>query len=218
MTSSRASLRGRPAAGGGDGPVLSAERSEHLRTAAETMAVGVLFLVFALPLVTIGAAWCAAAEIVAGWHEGREAPLLRTFARVVRRDLWTGAALEAVVSAVLGATWLEAHAVLRSRMPGRPAEAVALVLVAAAVVAFALLAAGCRAAGGNSWPQAVRTAADLARSVPATVPLIVTAVACVVALVAAIPAFAGFMAGPLAYAVSATVVRAARLRTREAGR
>ncbi|NUP39370.1 MAG: YesL family protein, partial [Streptomyces sp.] len=101
------------------GPVLSSERTEQVRTAAETMAVGALFLVFSLPLVTVGAAWCAAAEVVAGWHDDREAPLLRTFASVVRRDLRGGAALLGVVLAVAAATWLEVHAVLGSRIPGR---------------------------------------------------------------------------------------------------
>lgn len=208
----------RSAAGGGRrGPVLGAERGEQVRTAAETMAVGALFLVFSLPLVTAGAAWCAAAEVVAGWHRGREAPLLRTFARVVRRDLWPGLALQGAVLAVLAVTWFEVHAVLGSRIPGRPVEAAALVVAGAAAVAFALVAAGCRAAGRTSWRDGLRTAARLSAAAPATVPLAVTALACVAALVAVIPAFAGFMAGPLAYAVSVTVARAAG-RTEEAGR
>jgi hypothetical protein len=191
------------------GPVLGAERAEQVRTAAETMAVGVLFLVFSLPVVTAGAAWCAAAEVVAGWHRDREAPLLRTFATVVRRDLRAGLALQGSVLAVAAATWLEVHAVLGSRMPGRPVEAAALVLVGAAGVAFALLTAGCRAADGTSWREALGSAARRSAAAPATVPLAVSALACVAALVAVIPAFAGFMAGPLAYAVSATVARAA---------
>ncbi|MFI0898085.1 hypothetical protein [Streptomyces sp. NPDC020983] len=192
------------------GPVLGTERAEQVRTAAETMAVGALFLAFSLPLVTAGAAWCAAAEVVAGWHEEREAPLLRTFASVVRRDLRAGLALQAAVLGVLAATWLEVHAVLDSRIPGRPAEAAALVLLGAAAVALALLAAACRASDRTSWAGALRTAVRLAGAAPGTLPLVVTALACVAALVATIPAFAGFMAGPLAYAVSVAAVRAAR--------
>lgn len=207
---------------GGSG--LAPEHAEQVRTAAETMALGALFLAFSLPLVTAGAAWCAAAEIVAGWHEDREAPLLRTFARVVRRDLKAGALLQAAVLTVLAATWLETHAVLNSRMPGRAGEAAALVLVGAAAVALLLLATACRVGGGRtwaaagaSWGRALRAAAELARTAPATVPLVMAGLACVVALVAVIPAFAGFMAGPLAYAVSVTVVRANRARARTGG-
>lgn len=192
------------------GPVLSTERTEQVRTAAETMAVGALFLLFSLPLVTAGAAWCAAAEVVAGWHEEREAPLLRTFASVVRRDLRSGFALQAAVLAVVAATWLEVHTVLNSRIPGRPVEAAALVVLGAAAVALALLAAACRAADRTSWADALRTAVRHAGAAPGTLPLVVTALACVAALVATIPAFAGFMAGPLAYAVSVAAVRAAR--------
>lgn len=192
------------------GPVLGAERSEQVRTAAETVAVGALFLLFSLPVVTAGAAWCAAAEIVAGWQQDREAPLLRTFATVVRRDLRSGLAVQAVVLAVAAATWFEVHAALAAHVPGAPVEAAALALVGGAAVALALLAVGCRAAAAtSSWPVALRTAGALAKAAPATLPLIVTAMACVAALVATIPAFAGFMAGPLAYAVSAVAARAA---------
>jgi hypothetical protein len=123
------------------------------------------------------------------------------------------------VLAVLAVTWLEVHAVLGSRIPGRPVEAAALVLAGAAAVAFALVTVGCRAADRLPWADALRTAARLSASAPATVPLAVTALACVAVLVAVVPAFAGFIAGPLAYAVSVTVVRAAgRERAAEAAR
>jgi uncharacterized membrane protein YesL len=207
-TGHRSTARGPAAGTRRHGPALSPERAEQVRTAAETMAVGALFLLFCLPLVTIGAAWCAAAEVVAGWHEDHEAPLLRTFARVVRRDLRGGAVLQATVLAVAAATWAETHAVLNSRMPGRPLEAAALVAVGAAAVALVLLTAGCRAATGAPWGPSLRMAAHLSGAAPATLPLVVTALAAAAALVAAVPAFAAFMAGPLAYAVSVTVVRA----------
>ena len=204
MSSSRWAVR--TARRGPDGSPLP-ERGEQVRTAAETMAVGALFLLFSLPVVTAGAAWCAAAEVVAGWHRGRELPLLRTFTTVVRRDLAAGIALEGAVLAVLAATWFEVHVVLDSRLPGYPVEAGALALLGSAVAAFALVTVACRAAAGSTWAQGVRGAADQAKAAPSTLPLVVTGIACVAVLVAVIPAFAGFMAGPLAYAVSAIVAR-----------
>lgn len=200
-----AAPRGRPLPGTRPLP----ERGEHVRVAAETMAVGALFVLFSLPVVTAGASWCAAAEVVAGWHRGRELPLLRTFMRVVRRDLRAGLALEFIVLAVLAATWFEVHVVLTSRMPGYPVEAAALTLLGSGAVSLVLLTVARRAATGTSWRTAIRAAADRARAVPSTVPLVLAGLACVIALVAVIPAFGGFMAGPLAYAVSAVVAREA---------
>ncbi|SHM10008.1 DUF624 domain-containing protein [Actinacidiphila paucisporea] len=193
--------RGRP------GWALSPERGEQVRTAAETMAVGALFLLFALPVVTAGAAWCAAAEVVAGWHRKRELPLLRTFAAVVRRDLSAGLAVEGVLLAVAAATWFEVHVVLGARMPGYALEAAALVLLGGLLAGFVLLAVACRAGAGLTWRDAVRDAAEHARATLSTLPLVVTAMAFTAALIAIVPAFAGFMAGPLAFAVSAVVAR-----------
>jgi hypothetical protein len=200
---------------------LSADRSEQVRTAAETMAVGVLFALFSLPVVTAGAAWCAAAEVTAAWRTGREPGLLRTFARVVARDLPAGLLVECAVLGPLAATWFEVHVVLRSRMPGYLVEAAALVLLGAAAVAFVLLTAGCRASqavvaagrgrAGAPWGPALRVAAGLVCGVPSTLVLVVTGAAFTVALVAVVPAFAAFMAGPLAFAVSAVVARAERM-------
>ncbi|MBP0461653.1 hypothetical protein [Streptomyces montanisoli] len=218
---------------------LSAERGEQVRTAAETMAVGVLFAVFSLPLVTAGAAWCAGAEIVASWHAKREPALLRTFTRAVGRNLAAGFVVEGAVLVPLAAAWFEVHVVVRSRMPGYPVEAVALALLGAAAAGFVLLTAAFRAAdavtvagrrtshGGTpggpssgpsgrapaSWGAAVRRAADLTRATPSALVLVVTGCAFCVVLVALIPAFAAFMAGPLAFAVSTVVARGTRGRT-----
>ncbi|GAA5023636.1 DUF624 domain-containing protein [Kitasatospora paranensis] len=191
---------------------LGPERAEQVRTAAETMAVGALFLLFALPVVTAGASWCAASEIVADWHRRREPPLLRTFARVVRRDLAAGLVLECVLLAVVALVRFETAVVLDARMPGYRAEAGALVLLGTAAVGFALLAVGCRAASRVSWRAAVRMAAGQVRAVLSTLPLAVTALAFTGVLIAVVPAFAAFMAGPLAFAVSAVVARNGRLR------
>jgi hypothetical protein len=189
------------------GPVLTPERGEQIRAAAETMAIGALFLVFCLPVVTAGAAWCAAAEIVAAWHRHQEPPLWRTFTRVVRRDLRAGFALQCGLLAVAAVVWSEVHVVLDSRMPGYGFEAGALTLLGAGVSAFVLLTVASRAAAGSSWREAVHAAAARTREAPSTLLLVVTALAFVAALIAVIPAFAGFMAGPLAFAVSAVVAR-----------
>lgn len=205
----------RPRRGPRPGFALSPERGEQIRTAAETMAVGALFLLFSLPVVTVGASWCAAAEVVGGWHRKRELPLLRTFAAVVRRDLAAGLVLEGVLLAVAVLTWFEVHVVLGARMPGYALEAAALALLGGLLAGFALLAVACRAGAVASWREAIRTAADQARAMPSTLPLVVTAMAFTAALIAIVPAFAGFMAGPLAFAVSAVV---ARNRNRNASR
>lgn len=178
-----------------------------MRTAAETMAVGALFLLFSLPIVTIGASWCAAAEVVAGWHRKRELPLLRTFAAVVRRDLAAGLVVEGALLAVAAATWFEVHVVLGARMPGYTVEAAALALLGGLVAGFVLLTVACRAGAVEPWRDAIRTAADHARAMPTTLPLVVTAMAFTAVLIAIVPAFAGFMAGPLAFAVSVVVAR-----------
>lgn len=189
------------------GWALSPERGEQVRTAAETMAVGALFLLFSLPVVTAGAAWCAAAEVVAGWHRKRELPLLRTFAAVVRRDLVAGLVVEGALLAVAVLTWFEVHVVLGARMPGYALEAAALALLGGLLAGFVLLTVASRAGAVRSWRTAVRDAADQARSMPTTLPLVVTAMAFTAVLIAIVPAFAGFMAGPLAFAVSVVVAR-----------
>jgi len=198
-----AAERRRPRPGRG----LSPEKEEQIRTAAETMAVGALFLLFSLPVVTVGAAWCAAADVVAGWHRKRELPLLRTFATVVRRDLVAGLVVEGTLLAVAVLTWFEVRVVLDARMPGYALEAAALALLGGLVAGFVLLTVACRAGAVETWPAAVRGAADQARATPSTLPLVVTAMAFAAVLVAIVPAFAGFMAGPLAFAVSAVVAR-----------
>jgi hypothetical protein len=187
--------------------VLGTERREQVRLMAEAMAIGVLFVLFSLPLVTVGASWCAAAEITAGWHQKREPALLRTFARVVRRDLPAGLVVQGVVLAVTALTWFEVRLVLALRLPGYVVEAAALGLLGAGAVAFVLLTVACRAAEPVPWAVAVRTAARQARRAPTTLPLVVTACGCAGVLIAVIPAFAGFMAGPVAYAVSAVTAR-----------
>jgi hypothetical protein len=189
------------------GWALSPERGEQVRTAAETMAVGALFLLFSLPVVTAGAAWCAAAEVVAGWHRKRELPLLRTFAAVVRRDLAAGLVVEGALLAVAALTWFEVHVVLGARMPGYPLEAAALALLGGLLAGFVLLTVACRAGAVEPWRDAMRTAAEQARALPSTLPLVVTAMGFTAVLIAIVPAFAGFMAGPLAFAVSVVVAR-----------
>ncbi|MFI6345981.1 hypothetical protein [Streptomyces sp. NPDC050560] len=192
-----------------------AERVELVRVAAETLAVGALFALFSLPVVTAGAAWCAAAETTAAWHTHREPPLLRTFTRVVGRDLAAGLAGQCAVLLVGAVAWFEIHVVVRSRLPGYPLEAAALGLLATAALAFVLLTVAHRAhdaAGGAAprWQDAARATAALVRTAPSAPVLVAAGCAATVALVAVIPAFAAVMAGPLAYAVSAVLTRARR--------
>jgi uncharacterized membrane protein YesL len=188
------------------------QRTEQVRVAAETMAVGALFLLFSLPVVTIGAAWCAAAEVMASWHRGEEPALARTFAKVVRRDLKAGFVLQCAVFAVLAVAWFDIHVALGSRLPGYPVVAGVLAVLGAAATAFALMVVADRAAHQTDWATAIRAAAATGRSVPSTLVLVVTAIGFAGALIAVIPAFCAFMAGPLAYAVSVAVARGEGVR------
>ena len=109
--------------------------------------------------------------------------------------------------AVAAVTWFEVRVVLASHLPGYPVEAAALALLGAGAVAFVLLTVACRAADPGPWGRAVRTTARQVRLAPTALVLVVAGCACVGALIAVIPAFAGFMAGPLAYAVSVVTAR-----------
>jgi uncharacterized membrane protein YesL len=175
--------------------------------AAETMAIGLLWLVFSLPLVTAGGAWCAAAEVTAAWQRGEEPPLVRTFVQVTRRDLRAGLGLIGIAVGVFLTIGLDAWIAAGMRLPGYLIEVAALGVVGAGFLAATALTVALRAATGCDWRTAIatiRAPAVLGWRAPA---LVVVAMGLAAALVLIVPAFAGFIAGPIAFAASVAVTR-----------
>lgn len=181
---------------------------ETVRRAADCAAVGVLFFVFSIPLFTAGAAWAACAEIFAAWVRDEEPPLIRTFLRVMRRDLPSGflALLAGVL--IVAFAYFDVRVALTSRMPGFVVEAAALCLIAAACVATLLFAFAHRAATGQTWMTSVRAAVQLGRIRPWAPAVVLLALAVAASLVAVVPAFAALIAGPVGFAVAVVHARA----------
>lgn len=187
--------------------IASTALPERIRMAAETMALGLLWLAFSLPLITAGGAWCAAAEITAAWQRGAEPPLVRTFVRVTRRDWLVGLRLSGIVMALALVVGLDAGIAGGADLPGYRFEVAALAVLGAVVLATILLTVAYRAATGCGWRTAVltiRTPGVLGWRAPA---LLVAAMASAAVLVLIVPAFAGFIGGPIVFAASVAVTR-----------
>ena len=181
---------------------------ETVRRAADCAAVGVLFFVFAIPIITAGAAWAAGAEIFAAWVRDEEPPLFRTFLRVVRRDLLSGFLALLAGMLIVAIAYFDVRVALASRMPGFAVEAAALCLIAAACLAALLIAFAHRAATSQKWIASVRAAVRLCRSRPWAPAVVLLALAVAASLVAAVPAFAALIAGPIGFAVTVVHARA----------
>jgi uncharacterized membrane protein YesL len=190
-------------------PVTEA-RYELVRRAAECAAVGFVWFVFSLPLVTAGGAWAAAASIFQAWTRGEEPPLLRTFAREIRAQFLPGLATELCVALIVAIAYFDVRVATASRMPGFAVEAVAVVAIAAIAIGVLLLGVAHRAATGAAWADSVRGAVLLCRRRPWAPVVVVFAVAIAVALILVLPAFVGIMAGPACFATGAVYTRASR--------
>src|SRR5579875_766288 len=108
----------------------TAARLESLRRAAECALLGVVWFACSLPVVTAGAAWAAVAEVCDAWLRGEEPPLVRSFARAVRRELAPGFALGLLAMLLVALPYLEVKVALAERLPGGSADSGALCLLA----------------------------------------------------------------------------------------
>jgi uncharacterized membrane protein YesL len=183
-------------------------RHELIRRAAECAAVGFVWFVFSLPLVTAGGAWAAAASIFQAWNRGEEPPLLRTFARQVRAQFLPGLLTELCVVAVVAIAYFDVRVATASRMPGFVVEAVAVVAIAAIALGVLLLSFAHRAATGSAWTESLRDTVLLCRTRPWAPLVVVFAVAVSAALILVLPAFVAIMAGPTCFAACAVYTRA----------
>jgi uncharacterized membrane protein YesL len=181
---------------------------ETVRRAADCAAVGVLVVVFSIPLFTAGAAWAAGAEIFAAWVRDEDPPLFRTFLRVVRRDLLSGVLALLAGVLIVAIAYFDIRVAIASRMPGFAVEAAAVCLIAAACLAALLLAFAHRAATSQKWMASVLAAVRLCRSRPWAPAVVLLALVVAAALVAAVPAFVALIAGPVGFAVAVVHARA----------
>jgi hypothetical protein len=124
---------------------------ERMRRASECALLGVLWLVFSLPVVTSGAAWLAVARVCTAWADDVEPPLLRTFVDTIRRRWLTGLALQAVAIGVAAVPYLDLRFALAAHLPGARLEAAALAVLAVFGLGSALLAVP--AAGAGAGPS-----------------------------------------------------------------
>ncbi len=186
-------------------------RRELVRRAADCAAVGLLWTLFSLPVVTAGAAWLAASQIFTGWARDDEPPLVRTFVTAVRGEVRVGLALAGSVFGAIAVAYLDARFAVAAHVPAARLETLAVIALAAVAVALLLLAAAHRARYATEWRVSLRAAGDLARAQPWSVPVVVLALITAAALVLVVPAFILFIAGPAAFAVSVTFTRATRL-------
>jgi uncharacterized membrane protein YesL len=180
---------------------------ESVRRAAECALLGIVWAVFSLPLVTAGAAWSAVAEVCDAWHRAEEPPLLRTFARVVRRDLFGGFAMALLAVAAAGVPLLETRVALAARLPGARLEGGALCVIGAVALTVVLLAFPQRAATAEPWRSALGSVARLCAARPWAVVVTAVALAVGAVIVIAYPPLIMLIGGPIGYAVSAVRAR-----------
>jgi uncharacterized membrane protein YesL len=208
LAGSRTLLRARPA----EQRAATAARLESLRRAAECALLGVVWFACSLPVVTAGAAWAAVAEVCDAWLRGEEPPLVRSFARAVRRELAPGFALGLLAMLLVALPYLEVKVALAERLPGGSADSGALCLLAAAALTVFLLAFPVRAATRAPWPKAFRQSAGLCRNHPWAAVLAAAAVGAGVIMVLAFPPLIVLIAGPVGYALTVVHARAAAVR------
>lgn len=180
---------------------------ETARLASECALLGVVWLLFSLPLVTSGAAWLAVARVATAWTEGVEPPLLRTFASTVRHRFGAGLVLQLLAIGVGFLPYLELRVVLAAGLPGARVEAAALAVLAAAGLAVILLAVPA-AALGQPAGAALRQAIALLRRAAWAGPAAVGALAAGAAILCLLPVLVIVMAGPVGFAIAAVWVRA----------
>jgi len=183
--------------------MISPRARESLRRASECMLLGVLWLVFSLPVVTSGAAWLAVARVCTAWTRDEEPPLLRTFLHTVRHRLLTGLALQAVAAGAAVLPYLELRIALAAQVPGARLEAALLGVLAAFALSVALLSVPAAAAHGLAAPAALGEALALVRRVPLAAAAALAAPATAAAVVYLMPVLAVVMAGPAGSAVCA---------------
>lgn len=185
---------------------------ETARLASECALLGVVWLLFSLPVVTSGAAWLGVARVATAWTEGVEPPLLRTFASTVRQRFGTGLVLQLLAIVVGFLPYLELRVVLAAGLPGARVEAAALAVLAAAGLAVILLAVPA-AALGQPAGAALRRALALLRRAPWAGPAAVGALAAGAAILYLLPVLVVVMAGPVGFAVAAVWARAGGRRS-----
>jgi uncharacterized membrane protein YesL len=182
---------------------------ENVRRVAECAAVGMLWTLFSIPLVTAGAAWIAAAKVFNAWlRNDEEPPLVATFVGAMRKQLRAGAAAEFAVLVASGIAYLDIRFAAAARVPGAAVEMVAVALVAAVAIGVVQLAVARRAHTDQRMRDCVRDVWTMARLKPWSLVLVVIATATCAGLVAIVPALVLLMAGPLGFAVSAVYTRA----------
>ena len=180
---------------------------ETARLASECALLGVVWLLFSLPVVTSGAAWLGVARVATAWTQGIEPPLLRTFASTLRHRFGAGLALQLLAIGIGAVPYLELRVVLAAGLPGARVEAVALAVLAAAGLAVVLLAAPA-AALGQPATVALRHALALLRRAPWAGPLAVGALAAGGIILYLLPVLVVVMAGPVGFAIAAVWARA----------
>jgi hypothetical protein len=187
---------------------LGERARESLRRASECALLGVLWLVFSLPVVTAGAAWLAVARVCTAWAHDVEPPLVRTFLWAIRHRLATGLALQAIAAAAAVLPYLELRVALAADIPGARLEAALLAALAAGALSVTLLSVPAAAAEGLTARAALAEALTLVRAAPWAAAAALAALAAGAAVVYLLPVLAVVMAGPVGFAVSAVWVRA----------
>ncbi len=188
-------------------PPQARGRLEAVRLAAECALLGACWLVCAAPVVTAGAASSAAADVVRGWADGREPPLLRTFATALRRQTIPLLLPQLAFTAAAAALILEIRVAL-SGLPAGQLVAAGLAALAAILGASFALMFPVHATHGGSWWACWRLAAAALRVRPLLLPGVAAAVGVPAVLAWVFPPLALIGAGPAAFAVTAVYLRA----------
>jgi Protein of unknown function, DUF624 len=183
---------------------------ETARRATECALLGVLWLLFSLPVVTAGAAWLAVCEICDGWSHDVEAPLLRTFVASIRHRLVPGLTFQLLASAAVLLPLLELRIALSANLPGARLEAALLGALAAGALVLVLLACCETATRGVRPRTALRDAAQLWRHARWAGVGVLAAVVAGLIMVWLMPVLGVLMAGPVGFAVTAVRLRASR--------
>ncbi|GAA5187899.1 hypothetical protein GCM10023322_37270 [Rugosimonospora acidiphila] len=156
---------------------------ETLAGAADLALLGLVLLIAALPVVTLGAAVSTGSYAVDHWCAHRSLPPAAAMARAFGRGLVPG--LGALAAALAGGAvlWLDLSAVARGTVPGGPAALAGTALVAVAAAGLAgLTVVRVGQAGGAGWVGAVGSAWRTALRAPG-VPLGVAGVLALTGLV-----------------------------------
>jgi len=165
---------------------------QTVRAGSDIALIGFGMLLFALPVVTLGAALGAGSAAVHHWCGHGDLPRLRTALRWYVRGILPGLAATVCAAPLAALLAVNLWAARTGAVPGGvPLVAATLLVTVAALGVAALTVVRVGALEGRHWARALRQALSAGRALPASAGIAVLAALLAMLLPATVPLVAG---------------------------